>query len=70
MKKRNDLEVGNAMLKARIIDIGKARGIRVREFPALKPASVIETRHRTLYFIFSGFKRRWFRMTAPGPEAA
>ena len=70
MKKGNDLEVGSAMLKARIIDIGRARRMRVREFPALKPAAENETRHRTLYFIFSGFKRRWFRMTAPGPEAA
>jgi len=70
MKKRNDLEVGSAMLKARIIDIGKAQGMRVREFPALKTAPVTETRHRTLYFIFSGYKRRWFRMTAPGPDAA
>ena len=70
MRKGNDLEVGNAMLKARIIDIGKARGMRVREFPALKPAPVTEAKQRTLYFIFSGFKRRWFRMTAPGPEAA
>ena len=70
MKKGNDLEVGNAILKARIIDIGKARGMRVREFPALRPVPVNETRYRTLYFIFSGFKRRWFRMVAPGPEAA
>ena len=71
MRKGNDLEIGSAMLKARIIDIGKARGgMRVREFPALKPAPVPEARHRTLYFIFSGFKRRCFRMTAPGPEAA
>ena len=70
MKKGNDIEVGSAMLKARIIDIGKALWMRVREFPALRRALVTETRHRTLYFIFLGFKRRWFRMTAPGPEAA
>ena len=35
MRKGNDLEIGSAMLKARIIDFGKARGMRVREFPAL-----------------------------------
>jgi len=70
MRKRNNLEVGNAMLKARIIDLEKAQGMRLRQFPALKPAPAEEARRRTLYFIFSGFKRRWFRMTAPGPEAA
>jgi len=70
MKNRTDLEVGSAMLKARIIDIEKARGMRVREFPALKPAPAEEARRRTLYFIFSGFNRRWFRMTDPGPKAA
>ena len=70
MRKGNDLEVGSAMLKAQIIDIGKVRGTRVREFPALKPAPAEEARRRTLYFIFSGFKRRWYRVTAPGPEAA
>jgi hypothetical protein len=70
MRKGNNLEVGSAMLKARIIDIEKARGTRVRQFPALKPAPANETRHRTLYFIFSGFNRRWFRMTDPGPKAA
>ena len=70
MRKGNNLEVGSAMLKARIIDIEKARGTRVRKFLVLKPAPVNETRHRTLYFIFSGFKRRWFQVTAPGPEAA
>ena len=70
MRKGNDLEVGSAMLKAQIIDIGKVRGMRIREFPVLKPAPAEGAQHRTLYFIFSGFKRRWFRVTAPGPEAA
>jgi len=70
MRNGKDLEVGSAMLKARIIDIEKARGMRIREFPALKPSSGSESKHRTAYFIFSGFKRRWIRMTNPGPEAA
>jgi hypothetical protein len=70
MKNGKDFEVGSAMLKARIIDIEKARGTRVREFPNLKPVPGNVSKHRTLYFIFSGFKRHWIRMTGPGPEAA
>mgnify|MGYP001176788979 CR=1 FL=1 len=70
MKNGKVLEFGSAMLKSRIIDIEKARGTRLREFPALKQAPARGDRHRTLYFIFSGFKRHWIRMTGPGPEAA
>lgn len=70
MKNGKVLEFGSAMLKSRIVDIEKARGTRIREFPTLQNAPAGGDRHRTLYFIFSGFKRRWFRVTDPGPEAA
>ena len=70
MRNGNDIEVGSAMLLAEIINRKKAKGVRVGKLPIVKSAPGNETRHRTLYFIFSGFKRRWIRMTDPGPEAA